>query len=57
MKVNWEEQPWQCEASTTQLLPRSDGFAGKPIFSNILLLSSIEVQKLSESNKPDKSYL
>ena len=57
MKVNWEEQPWQCEASTTQLLPRSDGFAGKPIFSNILLLSSIEVQKLSESNKPNKSYL
>ena len=35
MKVNWELHPWQCEASTTQLLPLSAGFAGNPIFSNI----------------------
>lgn len=37
MKVNWEEQPWQCEASATQLFPRSEGFGGNPIFSSILL--------------------
>ena len=35
MKVNWEEHPWQWEASTTQLFPLRDGFGGNPIFSNI----------------------
>lgn len=41
MKVNWEEQPWQCEESTTQVFPLRDGFGGNPIFSNILFLLPI----------------
>jgi len=34
-KENWTEQPWQWDASTTQLAPRIDGFGGNPIFSNM----------------------
>lgn len=37
MKVNWEEHPWQCEASATQSFPLNDGLAGNLIFSNISL--------------------
>ena len=34
-KENWAEQPWQLDASSTQVAPRMDGFGGNPIFSNI----------------------
>jgi hypothetical protein len=34
-KENWTEQPWQWDASTTQLAPRIEGFGGNPIFSNM----------------------
>jgi hypothetical protein len=36
MKVKFAEHPWQLDASTTQLFPRSEGFDGKPIFSNMV---------------------
>jgi len=34
-KENWTEQPWQWDASTTQVAPRIDGFGGNPIFSSM----------------------
>lgn len=34
-KENWAAQPWQLEASSTQVAPRIDGLGGNPIFSNI----------------------
>lgn len=38
IKVNWHEQPWQWDPSTTQFPRRIEGFTGKPIFSNVFLV-------------------
>jgi hypothetical protein len=44
MKVKFAEHPWQLDASTTQLFPRSEGFDGKPIFSNMVNSVIFEVE-------------
>lgn len=57
MKVNWEVHPWQCEASTTQLFPRSDGFAGNPIFSNISICEIDQNENKANKNQSNTVWL
>lgn len=53
MKENWEEHPWQCVASITQLFPLSDGFGGNPIFSNIFIDETRNLETKRRGNRFD----
>jgi hypothetical protein len=51
-KENWAEQPWQWDASTTQVAPRKDGLGGSPIFSSMAGSAKKPAPTLKSRTKP-----